>query len=373
MSKGRYDLALECAKRAVNSAPSEFTTWERLAQVYLKREQWEDALLTLNSCPMFTYQDRDLPKMPVPAKMHLPVLQEAVLEEEGDERDTVDPTLAKLPAAGLKGTFKKAYRILTEITSQIGWDQLLKCRSGVFVMEEEYRHEKSASVVGVRGSMGDEEGESDAEGEEGEKEKAVVNGDAKEEVKENGEKTPEEGEVKAAVDGETKETPEIIEKPELTVLPEEAKASHEDSATLDSAKSTPAEKSFLNKRLCERWLDNLFMVLYEDLRIYTIWRSDIVRYTQQKKQYHKSATEWEILGELAQRLHHHEEAEEAFQACLQMKFSPGALRGILQAQERVRDNRGSLDSIIRLTAWQYRWYSEVSHVSRGERGLFVGV
>jgi len=41
MSKGRYDLALECAKRAVNSAPSEFATWERLAQVYLKLEQYE--------------------------------------------------------------------------------------------------------------------------------------------------------------------------------------------------------------------------------------------------------------------------------------------------------------------------------------------
>lgn len=41
MSKGRYDLALECAKRAVNSAPSEFTTWERLAMVYLKLEQYE--------------------------------------------------------------------------------------------------------------------------------------------------------------------------------------------------------------------------------------------------------------------------------------------------------------------------------------------
>jgi tetratricopeptide (TPR) repeat protein len=41
MNKGRYDLALECAKRAVNSAPSEFTTWERLAQIYLKLEQYE--------------------------------------------------------------------------------------------------------------------------------------------------------------------------------------------------------------------------------------------------------------------------------------------------------------------------------------------
>lgn len=41
MNKGRNDLALECAKRAVNSAPSEFTTWARLAEVYLALEEWE--------------------------------------------------------------------------------------------------------------------------------------------------------------------------------------------------------------------------------------------------------------------------------------------------------------------------------------------
>lgn len=97
----------------------------------------------------------------------------------------------------------------------------------------------------------------------------------------------------------------------------------------------------------------------QDLRIYTIWRSDLVRSTQQQRPYRKSATEWEILGELAQRLHHLDEAEEAFQACLHIRFSPKSLRGILQAQEKGRDHRGSLDSIIRLTAWQYRGYSEV--------------
>ncbi|RPB13907.1 chaps-domain-containing protein [Morchella conica CCBAS932] len=276
MSKGRYDLALECAKRAVNSAPSEFTTWERLAQVYLKLEQYELALLTLNSCPMFTYQDRDIPKMPPPAKMHLPVLPEAVLEEMSDEnhdpkQDNVDPTLLKLPAGSLKGTFAKAYKILTEISSQIGWDQLLKCRSSVFVMEEEYRHEKSA------------------------------------------------------------------------ITPPAQKYTH-----------------FQNKRLCERWLDNLFMVLYEDLRIYTIWRSDLVRSTQQQRPYRKSATEWEILGELAHRLHHPEEAEEAFLNCLGVRFSPRSLRGLLAAQEKRKDHRGGLDSVIRLVAWEYRWYSEFS-------------
>ena len=47
-----------------------------------------------------------------------------------------------LRAAQYKGTFKHAYSILTEMTAKIGWDQLLKIRSNVFVMEEEYRSEK---------------------------------------------------------------------------------------------------------------------------------------------------------------------------------------------------------------------------------------
>lgn len=40
-SKTRNDLALECAKRAVNSAPSEFTTWAKLAEIYIALEQYE--------------------------------------------------------------------------------------------------------------------------------------------------------------------------------------------------------------------------------------------------------------------------------------------------------------------------------------------
>ncbi|PUU73070.1 Chs5p-Arf1p-binding proteins-domain-containing protein [Tuber borchii] len=359
MSKGRYDLALECAKKAVNSAPSEFTTWERLAQVYLKLEQYELALLTLNSCPMFTYQDRDHPKMPQPSKIHLPVLPESVLDEMSDDNhdpkhDKADAALLKLPAASLKGTFAKAYGILTEITSQIGWDMLLKYRSSVFVMEEEYRFEKSASVTAVRGGSTSKSGDSDSEDEEQSDDKPAINGHNKEaEVKENGEKGKE--------DGDQEEHGNVIEKPEHSVLPEEVKGGTETGHPNSEGKiSTQKYSHIQNKRLCERWLDNLFMVLYEDLRIYTIWRSDLARYGQQKRPYRKSATELEILGELAQRLHHHAEAEEAFQSRLQIRFSARALRGVLQTQEKNKDNRGALNSIIRLTAWQYRWYSEFS-------------
>lgn len=101
------------------------------------------------------------------------------------------------------------------------------------------------------------------------------------------------------------------------------------------------------------------MVLYEDLRVYTIWRTEMAQYRQQSLLYKKSATEWEILGDLASRLHHGGEAIEAYQQCLEIRFSPKAMKGILGMYETEQDTRGMLGALIRLVAWQYRWYSEV--------------
>lgn len=101
------------------------------------------------------------------------------------------------------------------------------------------------------------------------------------------------------------------------------------------------------------------MVLYEDLRVYTIWRTEMAQYRQQQLAYKKSAEEWEILGELAERLHHRDEAIEAYQACLGIRFSPRAMRGVLALYEKQGDVRLILGALIRLVTWQYRWYSEV--------------
>ena len=152
-SKGNLKWALPLAERAVIAAPSEFGTWSKLAEIYVGLEQWDNALLTLNSCPMFTYQDKDAPRMPEPARVLLPVLPDTMLDEidesmNGYDTEMVHPNLRKLSAASYKGTFLKAYSLLTDITAKIGWDQLLKIRSQVFVMEEEYRSEKSQPGTG---------------------------------------------------------------------------------------------------------------------------------------------------------------------------------------------------------------------------------
>ena len=355
--KRRPDLALEIAKRGVVAAPSEFGTWARLAEVYVALEQWDLALLTLNSCPMFTYQDKDSPRLPEPARISLPLAPETICDEIDDagaapDADAVHPTLRRLAAGNYKGTFHKAYVLLTEITKKIGWDQLLKIRSQVFVMEEEYRNEKqtrpgssrNASTVALRGT-----------------DTPQPNGHG--EPTEAGPSTTDES---TQPNGE----PSVAES---HLEPNVSKPSH--SITVRSNSETPQPQppqtdpshteytQFQHKRLCERWLDNLFMVLYEDLRIYTIWRTESSQYRQQQMAYKKAPEEWEILGELAERLHHEEEAVEAWEACLGMRFSPKAMRGVLSMHEKRGDARGIVSTIIKLVAWQFRWYSEVSRTT----------
>ncbi|KAF2723137.1 chaps-domain-containing protein [Polychaeton citri CBS 116435] len=355
--KGRADLALEIAKRGVISAPSEFGTWARLAEVYVAMEQWDLALLTLNSCPMFTYQDKDAPRLPEPARISLPLAPETICDDIDDagaapDMDMVHPTLRRLAAQNYKGTFYKAYMLLTGVTKRIGWDTLLKIRSQVFVMEEEYRNEKqtipqgdrsrNASTTAIRSETPQPQANGHGEAIERDSPAKVA-----ESVNENGEPSAANSHLDPSV----------------------SKPSH--SVTVRTNSDTPqpqpppdpshqAYTQFQHKRLCERWLDNLFMVLYEDLRIYTIWRTEASQYKQQQLAYKKAPEEWEILGELAERLHHPEEAVEAWQSCLQGRFSPKAMRGLLRKYEKEGDVRTMIGAVIRLIAWQYRWYSEFS-------------
>lgn len=327
----RLQMALQCADRSTIAAPSEFCTWARLAQVYVAMEDWENALTILNSCPMFTYQDKDAPAMPDPKDVHLPTLPETRLDEIDSEPESrfseqVDPSLLSLRAAAYKGTFKHAYSILTEMSSKIGWDTLLRIRSNVFVMEDEYRTEKEKPKNASTDTL----------------------------------HTPS--------DHEDCNSSEAVEKPLTAINPAEV---HEDGISrtpTPSSNSMQVDKSddgslsrLNNKRLCERWLDSLFMVLYEDLRVYTIWRTQMAQYKAQSMQYKKSAEEWEILGSLAERLKHQDEAVEAFQACLSQRFSPKSLAGILKAFQKGKGStRDTVAAVIRLVTWQYRWYSEFS-------------
>lgn len=271
------------------------------------------ALLTLNSCPMFTYNERDLHRMPTPARSHLPmkdyIAASGILDDEANamHNNDADVALLRLPAPSLRGTFAKAYALLAQLVSLIGWDELLKCRSLVFVMEEEYRMQKTVDVAPDspgRPKMNGMNGSGDESEKEGFGPLALEEDDADDDASSKGVHAP--TPVGASAPRENLPTPSSPSIPTIKVSTEsdgererEAIAAYEEDVTANgstsrmageahgvekpahahaeddavpaptteapgtSASGAQAPGTFSNKRLCERWLDNLFMVLYE--------------------------------------------------------------------------------------------------------------
>lgn len=60
------------------------------------------------------------------------------------------------------------------------------------------------------------------------------------------------------------------------------------------------------------------------------------------------------MGELALRLHHKEEAKDAFQRCLDAKFSAKGLLKLLEMYANEGDLQRTLNVAIRLTAYHHR-------------------
>jgi Chs5-Arf1p-binding protein BUD7/BCH1 len=90
------------------------------------------------------------------------------------------------------------------------------------------------------------------------------------------------------------------------------------------------------------------------LRIWTIFRAEVAHFKTQQVAYRKTGTEWEILGDLGARLHHKEEAKEAYQRCLDSKFSKKAWLKLLEMYSEEGDLPRALNAAIRLTAYQHR-------------------
>lgn len=268
--------------------------------------------------------------MPAPARTHLPIKQyiadSGILEDDGI-KDDVDVALLRLPAPGLRGTFAQAYTLLAKLVSVIGWDELLKTRSAVFVMEEEYRAQKATmSMQEVANGQG----------------KVIMeDGSVRESTDMNGKTADDDASIRAMnsphetelipppytnANGSATATPTHLSSENIPVIKVSSESDRGDdteaasippsSPDLESvrddesdggqvitigatagdsvskpttAAAPPADEeagpegpertrsprldhkanavsdgfSFSNKRLCERWLDNLFMVLYE--------------------------------------------------------------------------------------------------------------
>lgn len=348
LDKNDLDRALAVATQAVRLLPLEFRPWEILTKVYIARNDIDNALLAINSCPMFANNEKYAFRRVVPVNrdnLHLPLPDDATLGSVTgmdaaavlEEQRTADPQLMLLQAPGLKLTFALAYELLTAVIQRTGWEKLLKARTRVFVMEAEYRVKSTRRNLVLP----------EAEGAPDEASVAAVrltNGDADE-----------------------------------TALPLAA-APAEPLATTDSVEPL----LFENKRLCERWLDHLFMVLYDDLKTFTLWQNDMMHYRAQELEYTRLLFEWELLGLTAHRLRHYREASVAFANALHGRFSVKLARRLLRYCEDEKNtiqradalkpvlqrrslpkllaavNDRIVDFVVQLCVWDHRWYIEFS-------------
>lgn len=88
--------------------------------------------------------------------------------------------------------------------------------------------------------------------------------------------------------------------------------------------------------------------------MWTIFRTEVAHFKTQHVSYRKTGPEWEILADLGLRLHHKEEAKEAYQKCLDQKFSARAWMKLLEMYTEEGDLSRSLNAVIRLSAHQQR-------------------
>jgi hypothetical protein len=201
--------------------------------------------------------------------------------------------------------------------------------------------------------------------------------------RENDKKEEENGQPEPAVhdkddteesESESKDTVDRkIEKGKAKEVERPVKAAGEGDQNVNEASPASVQEpfSFSNKRLCERWLDNLFMVLYEDLRVWTIFRAEVAHFRTQHVAYRKTGMEWEVLGDLGIRLHHKEEAKEAYQRCLDSsRYTVKPWAKLMEMYADEGDIQRCVQTAIRVAAYQYAEYTEMAYPTLIARSFF---
>ncbi|CCH46435.1 hypothetical protein BN7_6029 [Wickerhamomyces ciferrii] len=269
LSREQYELALNPALSAVNSNPVDFESWLNLTKLHILSDNIPMALVALNSAPMYTIRSKDLIFIENKDSLALPFPNEGKIHKVwgnisqihglGSENlikfspryevEACDPTLIRINQTPLKGTYKLTYDLLILIINKIGWDNLLKIRSQVFIMDDEYK--KTISTTSI------------------------------------------------------------------------------------DEKNGGSNSSITNKRLCERWLDQLFLVLYEDLRVVLIVENEL----NNAKQLKHSGLEWQLIGLASFRTQHFKNSIAALRTSLSAKFDIISALKVMELWENQYYNR----------------------------------
>lgn len=258
------------------------TGWVLLAQALTNAQLYTEALLALNTCPIATIPEAEAIKTPGSVKLWIPRRPDAPIDAVGTIKAVApEGVLERLKASTLRGAPAQIYAVLVEMVGAVGWDGLLKLRSKVFLMEEEYRSSRTA-VLSPKGELQTSDPSSP-------------------------------GGIER--DGEMRDVP-LDDDP------------HASSPSTDSAGKEKVV-AVGEKRLCERWLDHLFMILFEDMRIFTIYQSELAHFETTSTPYQRTPREWLILGSLCRRLGHLDHAKDAYRKCVEAAFCREAWMALL--------------------------------------------
>lgn len=191
-------------------------------------------------------------------RAHLPCLDDGLVDITGPMADedagSVDVMLQALKAPLLQEPFDRLYGLLVKIYQQTGWDKLLQLRASLFLLEHELERDDKEHISAFENVYGKDPSRS----------------------------------------------------PSVSITSPLSAPKHSFTITTPSSgdvldESTKKDPS-KEKRLCERWLDSLFLMLYEDLRIYTIYKADLDHHLAHDMFYHRTPREWLIIGSLCRRL-----------------------------------------------------------------------
>ncbi|ODV83127.1 hypothetical protein CANARDRAFT_203776 [[Candida] arabinofermentans NRRL YB-2248] len=355
ISQNRADLALGSSIRAVECLPTEFQSWKLLIQVHILNKDYTNALLALNSSPMYSNKKKDIFPALKPKSFEFPLPLEGKIEKiwledcetfgcisgigeiiefsPSNHLNSINNLhLNVYEQTKLQSTFKEAYDLLAIMVKHIGWTELLKLRSKVFVMEDEYNE--------------------------------IIEGEGEEETDIN---------QLTVNNGSGMETNGRGRSTSIN--------SHNGSIRSTSIVS----KKFKTKRLSERWLDSLFLIFYENLKSVLIWENERSNGGGDLSSIQHTALEWELIGDECFKVRRFESGLIPFRTCLDSRFSIFSAYKLLnyfinynsnetefmklnliKNESRFNNYKLNHDFILKLIckliSWNYRYYGEFSIV-----------
>lgn len=359
LTRNRPDLALIPASRSIECLPTEFICWQTMIKAYIMKKDYRNALLSLNSSPMYSNKKKDIYAALPPKSFQFPLPTEGCLPQVWDNCEMFgcisgvgnivefSPTgaietvskkhLQVFQQTKLQCTYKQAYNILAVLTKHVGWSELLQLRSELFVMEDEYN--------------------------------ASMEAEQQRECKKH-----------QAIQRQN-EDPALLQK--LQKKRGEVAAEDDDRRRSVSSVRTLSRVStrFRKKRLSERWLDSLFLILYENLRSVLLWENE----QSGGEEVGHSALEWELIGNECMDVLHYESGLVPLETALSSRFSIFDCHTLLNyylyyteseteflkmGNIRSKESQAkkwfwlSDDFILlllaKLISWNYRWYGEFS-------------